>query len=109
MEYPRDLPEQVQIPPLLLIVFVENAFKHGISYNHPSFIRIHVEYADGKVYATIHNSRHAAPERRHSVGIGLENVRKRLALIYGDKGYALDIRETDDAYTVKLEIPTLHA
>ena len=109
VEYPRDLPEQVQIPPLLLIVFVENAFKHGISYNHPSFIRIHVEYADGKVYATIRNSRHAAPERRHSVGIGLENVRKRLALIYGDKGYALDIRETDDAYTVKLEIPTLHA
>ena len=35
LEYPHNLPEQVSIPPLLLIVFVENAFKHGISYNHP--------------------------------------------------------------------------
>ena len=41
VEYPHDLPTQVSIPPLLLIVFVENAFKHGVSYNHPSFIHMH--------------------------------------------------------------------
>ncbi len=99
----------MQIPPLLLIVFVENAFKHGVSYNHPSFIRIRIEYADGKVYATIENSRHTAPERQHPVGIGLENVRKRLSLIYGEKGYLLEIREAETTYTVQLEIPTLHA
>lgn len=109
VDYPRGLPEQVQIPPLLLIVFVENAFKHGVSYNHPSFIRIRIEYADGKVYATIENSRHTAPERQHPVGIGLENVRKRLSLIYGEKGYLLEIREAETTYTVQLEIPTLHA
>lgn len=109
LESPRNLPEQITIPPLLLIVFVENAFKHGISYNRPSFIRIRIEYADGKVYASIENSRHTSPDNRHAAGIGLENVRKRLSLIYGEKGYSLDIREADTTYTVKLEIPTLHA
>ncbi len=109
LEYPHNLPEQVSIPPLLLIVFVENAFKHGISYNHPSFIRIRVGYADEKVFAAIENSRHAAPEKHHEAGIGLENVRKRLSLIYGEKGYSLEILEAETTYTVNLEIPTLHA
>lgn len=109
LEYPHNLPEQVSIPPLLLIVFVENAFKHGISYNHPSFIRIRVGYVDEKVFASIENSRHTAPEKHHEAGIGLENVRKRLSLIYGEKGYSLEILEAETTYTVNLEIPTLHA
>ena len=46
---------------------------------------------------------------RISAGIGLENVRKRLSLIYGPKNYSLDIGETNETYTVKLVIPTLHA
>lgn len=59
-DYPNDLPHDVTIPPLLLIVFVENAFKHGISYSRPSFIHIRVRYIDGKVYYSIINSRHTA-------------------------------------------------
>ena len=47
--------------------------------------------------------------RGHATGIGLENVRKRLALIYGDENYSLEIREEEDTYTVNLIIPTLHA
>ena len=109
VEYPHDLPTQVSIPPLLLIVFVENAFKHGVSYNHPSFIRLKIEYADGQVTSTLTNSRHAAQSSKHPAGIGLENVRKRLSLIYGPKNYSLDIEETKETYTVKLVIPTLNA
>ena len=109
VDYPRDLPEQVSIPPLLLIVFVENAFKHGISYNHPSFIHLKIEYADKVVTGTLSNSRHTAAGTQHAAGIGLENVRKRLALIYGEKNYTLDIREDEKTYTVKLVIPTLNA
>ena len=109
LESPQNLPEQVSIPPLLLIVFVENAFKHGISYNHPSFIHIRIDYAEGRVRATIVNSRHSAPDKQHPAGIGLENVRKRLSLIYGEKGFSLETREADTTYTVNLEIPTLHA
>ena len=108
VEYPHDLPEQVSIPPLLLIVFVENAFKHGISYNRPSFIRLTVAYTEGRVRCTIANSRHGT-SRGHATGIGLENVRKRLALIYGEENYSLEIREETDTYTANLIIPTLHA
>lgn len=108
VEYPHDLP-QVSIPPLLLIVFVENAFKHGVSYNNPSFIHMDIAYADGKVTSTISNSLHAQHHDGHSAGIGLDNVRKRLSLIYGAKNYSLDIRETPSTYTVKLVIPTLNA
>ena len=109
VDYPRECSSRVSIPPLLLIVFVENAFKHGVSYNRPSFIRLTVEYADGKVTSTIVNSRHAPRDGRHKAGIGLENVHKRLELIYGPKGYTLDIREEPDTYTVQLVIPALHA
>ncbi|MDE7305188.1 MAG: histidine kinase [Alistipes sp.] len=109
VDSPRDLPEQVSIPPLLFIVFVENAFKHGVSYNRPSFIHLTIGYADDKVTGRIVNSRHAASGKPHKAGIGLENVRKRLGLIYGPRGYTLDIREEADTYTVELVIPTLHA
>lgn len=106
--YPHDMPEQVSIPPLLLIVFVENAFKHGVSYNNSSFIRLDIRYADGVVWATIANSRHSRADK-HPAGIGLENVRKRLALIYGERNFTLDITEDTTTYTVNLVIPTLHA
>ena len=109
VESPGNLPEQLSIPPLLLIVFVENAFKHGVSYNHPSFIRLKIEYADGQVTSTLTNSHHAAQSSKHPAGIGLENVRKRLELIYGAKNYSLEIREEEKTYTVKLVIPTLNA
>lgn len=110
VEYPRDRSSRVSIPPLLLIVFVENAFKHGISNNRPSFIHMQIECTEGKVKSTIVNSRHATRDnRRNKAGIGLENVHKRLELIYGPKGYTLDIREEAGTYTVKLEIPILHA
>ena len=108
VEYPHDLPPQISIPPLL-IVFVENAFKHGVSYSKPSFIHLRIDYADGKVVSTIGNSLHSPQAEKHNAGIGLENVRKRLSLIYGPKNYSLDIEETKETYTVKLVIPTLNA
>lgn len=109
VDYPHDLPRQISIPPLLLIVFVENAFKHGVSYNKPSFIHMQIELADERVVSTISNSRHTPNQEAHTTGIGLENVRKRLELIYGERNYTLEIREEPAVYTVKLEIPTLHA
>ena len=102
------VPMQASIPPLLLIVFVENAFKHGVSYHRRSFIRIALGYAAGRVSATIANSRAPRPADSRP-GIGLDNVRKRLALIYGEDNYTLDIRPEEDRFTVQLTIPTLHA
>ena len=106
LDYPATIPNKVAIPPLLLIVFVENAFKHGVSYNHASFIHIRIGYRDDAMTAVISNSRHEK-SRPGTTGIGLENVKKRLALIYQDN-YTLSIDDSDPAvYTVKLIIPIM--
>lgn len=106
---PQELPERVAIPPLLLIVFVENAFKHGVSYTRPSFIDITIDCDGQQLTATFCNSRHPQSSTAKPGGIGLENVRKRLDLIYGPSGYTLDIHKEEERYTVKLIIPTLYA
>ena len=95
------------VPPLIFITFVENAFKHGVSYRQESFIDIKIEETKhqdaSQLVFTCKNSRIPKEEDKHG-GVGLANVRQRLDLIYG-KGYQLDIQDEADMYTVKLAIP----
>ncbi len=96
----------IQIPPLLLVTFIENAFKHGVSYQQPSFIRIALAMDDDN--KTIHfeccNSRNLLKQSDDIGGIGLENVRKRLDLIY-DKNYKLQVEDDNpEQYRVTLEL-----
>ena len=91
------------VPPLLLITFVENAFKHGVSYQEPSFIHITMDVFEGRLRYLVVNSSHQAPKGELH-GIGLENVRKRLQLIY-DQQYTLDIQQRATEYQVLLLIP----
>ncbi len=106
IRYPQEEVEQLKIPPLLLIVFVENAFKHGVSGNRPSFIHIDVEISPQKevLYRVKNSLQPQKPD--HKPGIGLRNVRKRLDLIY-DTNYSLEMRSEESAYVVELKIPTL--
>lgn len=104
VEVQKPLPTNAKVPPLLIIVFVENAFKHGVSYDSPSFVHINLWCDNDNAICQVRNSRH----KGHKVekgGIGLENVRKRLELLFGDN-YKLDIDDSRESeYIVKLSIP----
>ena len=97
---------QAYIAPMMLIPFVENAFKHGISHRSPSWIHITLTVDNGKLEFYVANSRHQKvvndPEEFKG-GIGMPNIRKRLELIYQHR-YTLDIKETNDEYTAKLTL-----
>ena len=99
---PQQAPDRL-IPPLMLITFIENAFKHGISYQHPSFIDIMVDIQDDRLHFTCSNSKAEKPNQEKG-GVGLTNVRKRLKLLY-DNNYILHIQDNSDTYQVQLTIP----
>lgn len=94
----------VMIAPMLLIPFVENAFKHGVSLTRPSHIYIELEKIEKTLVFTVINSRHEKqhmdPEK-HKSGIGLANVRQRLQLMYPTT-HTLVIKESDQEFFVKL-------
>jgi hypothetical protein len=103
-----DLPEEiteVKIPPLLFISFIENAFKHGISYKQASFVKISLMQSETTLVFSCVNSNHQQKERLDDVsGIGLRNIKKRLDLLYAEK-YDLAIQEDLETYSVQLKIP----
>lgn len=101
-------PEGIRILPLVLITLVENAFKHGDLGNpeHPLTISLKIpEYQESLLF-TVSNQKKLGP-KDHSHGIGLENIRRRLQLVYGS-GASLISTETADAYSITLNIKTLH-
>lgn len=99
---PRETDSAV-VPPLLMASFVENAFKHGISYEAPSFVRLSLEMTQRRILFSCANSLHPARQKEQH-GLGMENIRKRLDLLY-DSDYALHIDEQPDSYRVLLDIP----
>lgn len=96
----------LQIAPMLLIPFVENAFKHGISLQNPSHIKITLQTRGEMLYFDVHNSMHPKregdPEQRQG-GIGLPNVKQRLQLLYPAK-HELIIRESAKEFFVHLTL-----
>ncbi|GGH21992.1 sensor histidine kinase [Mucilaginibacter phyllosphaerae] len=91
-----------QIVPLLLISFIENAFKHGIANDAAAPITMRINVDDGHLSFFIRNKKHTH-NRDASGGIGLANVRRRLNLLYPGK-YNLDIRDEADTYTCQLSL-----
>jgi hypothetical protein len=106
-----DLPDDfdnVSLPPLLFISFIENAFKHGVSYREPSSLAFKMTQAPGSLefmaVNTVSTYRYENSMVHHG-GIGLGNIKKRLNLLYGDK-YKLNIESNDNEFKVLLIIPT---
>jgi two-component system LytT family sensor kinase len=99
-------PEGYAIEPMLLIPFVENAFKHGTAnVDDPGIeVMIAIDNRFDRLELKVMNNvtRQKRPSRADS-GIGLANVRRRLTLMYPGK-HTICVRETDDFYTVNLTI-----
>lgn len=95
----------ILIPPMLLIPFVENAFKHGISLKQPSFVRMVIAVRAGSLYFSVENSIHPTTraEEEPAAGVGLQNVKRRLDLLYPDS-HELAVRMTDTSYVVELRV-----
>jgi two-component system, LytTR family, sensor kinase len=94
------------LAPMLLIPFVENAFKHGISLRNPSWIAVTLTLDASSLYFKVHNSRHSKPAidpEEGRGGIGLSNVTKRLELIYPQR-HSLEIQQSEQDYFVLLTI-----
>lgn len=105
IDFPVEVPE-VQIPPLLFISFIENAFKHGVSYRTESFIHVSIQLEEGnRISFRCTNSCGGKVDEQHH-GVGLENIRKRLRLLFGND-YTLSIIEEKDKFNVLLLIPLL--
>jgi two-component system, LytTR family, sensor kinase len=93
------------IEPMLLIPFVENAFKHGTGYMDQSFIDIHLTVQKGILYFQVKNKFDLETDasKDKSSGIGLNNVRSRLALLYKGK-HDLAIHTDKNLFRVHLKI-----
>jgi len=95
--------KEIGIAPLLLLPFIENSFKHGVSEEiDQCWITIHVHLEKNKFILQVSNSRQK-PQENIIGGLGMENVRKRLQLLYPDT-YMMKITEEDEIYIVRLEL-----
>lgn len=102
--FPEDFTD-FNFPPLLFIPFIENAFKHGVSYSENSFIHVRMIINSEQIIFDTENSlgkSSKSDDLQHS-GIGLENVRKRLNLLFPEK-HMLNIAHDESTFRVHLSI-----
>jgi LytS/YehU family sensor histidine kinase len=102
---PNQIPD-IKIPPMLFISLLENAFKHGVSYPLKSYIYLEMQIHESSLVCTIKNSKHktVANQFDEYSGIGLENIKKSLNLLY-EQDYKLDISDQANEFEVNLTIP----
>jgi LytS/YehU family sensor histidine kinase len=97
----ENIPDNIQVTPMLLIPFVENSFKHGEILNGKLVISITVCMKENVLCFEIVNS--AKTKNELTNGIGLVNIKKRLEMLYKDD-FSLDIKNTNDQFAVNLSI-----
>jgi LytS/YehU family sensor histidine kinase len=97
--------EDVWITPLVLITFLENAFKHGVSSTNPkAWVKVNIRVEGSNCMYAVENSKHPTPgDHAGKSGIGLLNVQRRLELSYPGQ-YTLDVKDLPDRYAIQLTL-----
>jgi sensor histidine kinase YesM len=96
-------PDGIKIAPLILMTFVENAFKYGVSNHRESLIRIVVEMGEKDIHFFCQNRIIDRRKDEDRTGVGILNTQKRLDLLYSGS-YDLDIRNDGEVFTVDLKL-----
>ncbi|WP_339840655.1 sensor histidine kinase [uncultured Maribacter sp.] len=91
------------VPPLLFISFIENAFKYGTDYKGKTFVKINLDITDESIFLNVKNKIGIFREPTNNSGIGLENIRNQLELIYPDL-HQLEVNNNGESYEVSLTI-----
>jgi LytS/YehU family sensor histidine kinase len=113
MRYPKDYnitltikndSNNLKISPLLFFTFIENAFKYGLKSENP-FLKIYIEIKEKKVYFAVENDTVMNQKKSNSIygGIGIENAKKRLNLLYPQK-HQIKIYHDEQKFSVKLNL-----
>ena len=97
----NNISEDLKIAPMLLIPFIENSFKHGVIKSRQLNIKINLQCEGKTIHFSIENTN--TKTEMISKGIGLENIKKRLELLYNNK-YALKIENKNDFFKVNLQL-----
>lgn len=92
-----------KIAPLILIAFVENAFKHGINAEESSCIRISIDIDHHELRLEVFNNKVFVRREEEKSGLGIENTRGRLQLLYPNR-HSLVITDTEESFSVLLTI-----
>ncbi|MCK5170170.1 MAG: histidine kinase [Bacteroidales bacterium] len=104
----NQIDEEIEIAPMLLIPFIENAFKHGNIIDGFLKVEINVGVTENRLDFLIRNTVLNHDTKNEKIGIGLENIRKRLDLHYSNN-YMLKNKNKDNWYSVSLSIFNLNS
>ncbi len=96
--------EDILVPPLLFIILVENAFKHGIEpAGEDSFLHLHLSQQGQTVHFRCHNSLEKNSPAAEAGGLGLPNLRRRLSVLFPDR-HELHLQSSDHDYLAELSL-----
>jgi len=106
VQFNCQIQENYKVMPLLFIILLENAFKHGIENSiENAYVHINISTVEDEIQFNVENNFDNS-EKREQPGIGLNNLKRRLELVYPDK-HSLLFSISEDVYKVQLTLRPL--
>lgn len=101
--------QDIEIAPMILLPYIENAFKHGIGAGNNNWIEIDIQFENGMMHLKVRNkifkNKNGDQNFQEHSGIGLQNTLRRLNLLYPDKfKLAINENESENTYTIDLNL-----